>query len=141
MKFSVHTGAKFDDKAPDLARWPFQRPSVLKQIEKLARTTDYQLQEDYQWLCNAVHPSVGGMLSFTAPLLAHEKKTHAFHVVCEDPTRLRLGEKVPELKRTRLPKCEGAPLGAGGAPQPSRMQLLEQPRFQSTFLSGPWMTH
>ena len=112
MKFSVHTGAKFDDKAPDLARWPFQRPSVLKQIEKLARTTDYQLQEDYQWLCNAVHPSVGGMLSFTAPLLAHEKKTHAFHVVCEDPTRLRLGEKVPELKRTRLPKCEGAPLGA-----------------------------
>jgi hypothetical protein len=108
MKFSVHTGAKFDDKAPDLARWPFQRPSVLKQIEKLARTTDYQLQEDYQWLCNAVHPSVGGMLSFTAPLLAHEKKTHAFHVVCEDPTRLRLGEKVPELKRTRLPKCEGA---------------------------------
>lgn len=36
------------------------------------------LHRGYQLLCNTVHPSVGGMPAFAAPMMGHETKTHAF---------------------------------------------------------------
>jgi hypothetical protein len=83
--------AKFDNKAPRPEKMLLstQRPNVLTQIEKLARSTDCPVQEDYQWLCNAVHPSIGGMLAFSAPLMGHDTKTSAFQYVCETPGVLK----------------------------------------------------
>jgi hypothetical protein len=84
-------GSKFDDKIPDLQKvyGKLQRTNVLTQIAKLARITDYPLHRDYQWLCNTVHPSIGGMKAFAAPMMGHETKTHAFQWVCEAPTSFR----------------------------------------------------
>jgi hypothetical protein len=84
-------GSKFDDRVPDLQKTysKLQRTNVLTQIDKLGRVTDYPLLKDYQWLCNAVHPSLGGMLAFAAPIMGHETKTHAFQWVCEAPTSFR----------------------------------------------------
>jgi len=84
-------GAKFDQKVPDLAKTygQLQRSNVLTQIEKLARVTDRAVQRDYQWLCNAVHPSIGGMLAFAAPLMAHQEKTCAFQWVSEVPLTIK----------------------------------------------------
>jgi hypothetical protein len=81
-------GSKFDDRVPDLQKiyGKLQRTNVLTQIGKLARATEYPLHRDYQWLCNAVHPSVGGLLAFAAPMMGHETGTHAFQWVCEAPT-------------------------------------------------------
>jgi hypothetical protein len=39
------------------------------------------VQRDYQLLCNVVHPSVGNMLAFTAPMVAHKTETVAFQYV------------------------------------------------------------
>ena len=61
------------------------RSNVLTQIEKLAHATDYPLQRDYQWLCNVVHPSVGGFLAFALPFMPHPSKTHYFQIVSEGP--------------------------------------------------------
>ena len=75
--------AKFDSKVPDLAK-KFEglpRTNVLGYIEKLQRATSAVLQRDYQWLCNAVHPSIGGMLAFTAPMVVHKTGTSAFQYV------------------------------------------------------------
>jgi hypothetical protein len=84
-------GSKFDDRVPDLQKiyGKLQRTNVLTQIEKLARVTDYPLHRDYQWLCNTVHPSLGGMLAFAAPMMGHETKTHAFQWVSEAPMGFR----------------------------------------------------
>jgi SEC-C motif len=80
-------GSKFDDKAPNLKKTfgIVPRTNVLSQVEKLARATNCPLQEDYQWLCNAVHPSVGGLLAFAAPMQGHDTGSHAFQWVCEIP--------------------------------------------------------
>jgi hypothetical protein len=84
-------GAKFDDRVPDLQETygKLQRTNVLTQIEKLARVTDCPLHKDYQWLCNAVHPSLGSMLAFAAPIMGHDTKTHAFQWVREAPMTFR----------------------------------------------------
>jgi SEC-C motif len=84
-------GSKFDSEVPELQRTygRLTRTNVLTQIKKLARATDHPLQRDYQWLCNAVHPSIGGMLAFAAPMMGHNTKTHAFQWVCEAPTSFR----------------------------------------------------
>ena len=80
-------GSKFNDKVPHLekAYGRVQRTNVLSQIDKLARATDSPLQEDYQWLCNAVHPSIGGMLAFAAPIMGYSTESFAFQWVSERP--------------------------------------------------------
>ncbi len=74
----VLMGGKFDDRAPDLKRtWArVERTNVLGRIEKLARVAPGDLQGDYQWLCNTVHPSLGNYLAFSAPPFIHETQTH-----------------------------------------------------------------
>jgi hypothetical protein len=88
--YKMQWGAKFDNKVPDLnkAYERLPRINVLTQLEKLARATDYPLQRDYQWLCNVVHPSVGGMLAFQAPLMRHETGVCAFQFVCGVPLHI-----------------------------------------------------
>ena len=56
---------KFDNRRSDLPKMSekLARTNVLGLIEKLQRATSGTLQRDYQWLCNAVHPSIGIMLS------------------------------------------------------------------------------
>jgi len=70
----VQYGGKFDAKAPEAAevfgRYP--RTNVLGAIEKLAKRYRGDLQTDYQWLCNTIHPSLGTALVFAAPPLVHE---------------------------------------------------------------------
>ena len=57
----VLLGSKFDEKVPGLKATygRVQRGNVLTSIEKLAKVVGPQFQEDYQWLCNTVHPSLG----------------------------------------------------------------------------------
>jgi len=97
-------GAKFDSKVPDLEKVyrTFPRMNVLTQIEKLARVAADPVQQDYQWLCNAVHPSVGGMLAFAAPMMAHNTKTCAFQWVCAVPTAVGKVEGGHVLKDANL---------------------------------------
>lgn len=63
-------GAKFDDRVPDeKALWGrIERTNVMGQIDKLAKATGTDLQREYQWLCNTVHPSLGNMLGFSTTL-------------------------------------------------------------------------
>jgi hypothetical protein len=77
-------GAKFDKRSPEYEQTygHMKRQNVLTQIEKLARVTDSRLQTDYQLLCNIVHPSIGSMLVFTAPMLLHESHANIFQWVC-----------------------------------------------------------
>jgi hypothetical protein len=86
----IHTmlwASKFDKRAATLATsyGRLQRTNILSYINNLARATNGPIHDDYQWLCNAVHPSIGGMLAFAAPLMGHNTKTHAFQWVCSEP--------------------------------------------------------
>jgi hypothetical protein len=76
-------GAKFDDKVPDLAEAckSLPRTNVIGLIDKLHRATSDAVQRDYQWLCNAVHPSIGSMLAFASPMMAHDTRTCGFQYV------------------------------------------------------------
>lgn len=71
-------GGKFDERAPELKRlWGrVERSNVLGHVEKLAKATVGDLQADYQWLCNTVHPSIGNTFAFSAPPFMHETGTH-----------------------------------------------------------------
>ena len=71
-------GAKFDEKAPALQETygSIKRSNVLTAVDKLTRAFGPTWQEDYQWLCNVVHPSVGNFLSFASPFMGHESGTH-----------------------------------------------------------------
>ncbi len=93
-------GAKFDNKVPDLAKTYelFPRSNILGQIEKLHRATSDSVQRDYQWLCNAVHPSIGSMLTFAAPMMIHETGTHGFQFVAPFSTHIEgNGETAAEI--------------------------------------------
>jgi hypothetical protein len=81
--FQMMWGSKFDDKVPDWTEFSkiLPRTNVLGLIEKLQRATSDTLQQDYQWLCNVVHPSVGSMLAFAAPMVMHDTKSHGFQFV------------------------------------------------------------
>jgi hypothetical protein len=83
-------GGKFDGRVPDLAEsWGgIERVNVLTQVERLGRATTPLVQHDYQWLCNAVHPSVGGTLAFSSPFVLHDTKTHAFNWFAPFPMHL-----------------------------------------------------
>jgi hypothetical protein len=95
-------GAKFDDKVPDLARAYklLPRTNVLGLIEKLQRATDDTVQRDYQWLCNAVHPSIGGMLAFATPMMAHDTGTHAFQFVAPLATHIESSRGIIYSEKT-----------------------------------------
>jgi len=51
--------------------------------ENLRAVAADPVQQDYQWLCNAVHPKAWvGCLLFAAPMMAHNTKTCAYQWVC-----------------------------------------------------------
>jgi len=70
-------GSKFDDRVPRLQReWGVVgRSNVLGDVDKLSKVYPGTLQEDYQWLCNTVHPSLGNMLAFAEPWFEHPSRT------------------------------------------------------------------
>lgn len=86
----LHHGAKFDDRAPqEKATWGrTSRLNILGQIEKLSKAGCPNLQSDYQWLCNTVHPSVGNKLAYTSPPLRHDTGTHDIQYYCGRPTHI-----------------------------------------------------
>lgn len=90
----VAWGAKFDDRAPELKRlWSkVERSNVLGQVEKLATAAGTQLQEDYQWLCNTVHPSIGNTFAFSAPPFIHRTKTHVITWFAGRPIHVQDGQ-------------------------------------------------
>jgi hypothetical protein len=101
LKLQIHKmlwGGKFDSKVPDWekAMKHVQRTHVQTQIDKLAKVTKSPLQRDYQWLCNVVHPSMGGTLAFASPLIGHDSNTHSFQYVHERPLRARTVELAGE---------------------------------------------
>jgi hypothetical protein len=65
------------------------RTNIMTQLKKLLRVSPSNLDADYQWLCNAVHPSIGGMLSFASPMMAHAMKSCAFQWISGAPTHFR----------------------------------------------------
>lgn len=92
----VAFGAKFDDRAPELKRsWgKIGRTNVLGQVEKLAKACGAALQDDYQWLCNTVHPSIGNTFAFSAPPLRHESGTHVVTWFAGRPIHIESGGEV-----------------------------------------------
>lgn len=75
----VQYGGKFNERVPELNRtWGMiERKNVLSQVEKLDRAVPQRrLQENYQILCNTVHPSVGGTLAMSGSGVMHESGTH-----------------------------------------------------------------
>jgi hypothetical protein len=86
----VQFGGKFSDKAPEAAdvfgRQP--RGNVLTAVDKLAKHYPGDLQTDYQWLCNTVHPSLGTAPVFSAPPLSHGTGTHVQRWFAGVPLRL-----------------------------------------------------
>jgi hypothetical protein len=82
-------GAKFDKKVPVLndTYGKIDRTNILTQIEKLACVTKYTLREDYQLLCNTVHPSLGSTLTFSGPFFIHKTETYAFQPLAPFPIR------------------------------------------------------
>jgi hypothetical protein len=84
-------GGKFDSRAPDLEKqWAnLQKTNVLTYIGRLAKSCpNIDLQEQYQWLCNTVHPSCGGTFAMSTPLVAHASNTHAFAWFAPFPTHM-----------------------------------------------------
>jgi hypothetical protein len=91
LLWEIQYGAKFDDRVPDLKRtWGrVQRVNVLSQLDKLAKVTSgCSLTEAYQWLCNTVHPSVGGTLAFSSPGMGHRTDTHHLNWFAPFPTSI-----------------------------------------------------
>lgn len=78
MLYEATLGGKFDDKVPDLQAvyGRVKRANVLGAVGKLTGTYGVTWAEDYQWLCNVVHPSVGNFFTFSSPALRHESGTH-----------------------------------------------------------------
>ena len=69
-------GAKFDNSSEDLRKsFSIPKVNVLTLVQKLAKASNRQVYDDYQWLCNAVHPSIGNLLAFTGPAFMHTTRT------------------------------------------------------------------
>jgi hypothetical protein len=60
----IVAAGKFDDRSPKLKETfgGIERTNIMTLLGKLAKSTDYDLHADYQWLCNIVYSSVGNML-------------------------------------------------------------------------------
>jgi len=54
----------------------FERTNVLGQIDKLSKAYSCSLADDYEWLCNTVHPSIGNAFVFGRLWLHHDTGTH-----------------------------------------------------------------
>ena len=91
----VLLGSKFDEKVPGLKATygRVQRKNVLGSIEKLAKVVGPQFQEDYQWLCNTVHPSLGNYLAFSSPMMRHDTGTHILTSFHGWPLSIERGEE------------------------------------------------
>lgn len=79
LLYEITMGGKFDHRIPGLEELGqrYKRSNVLGQIDKLAKALgSNNLQADYQWLCNTVHPSVGNTYSFSASPAMHKSGTH-----------------------------------------------------------------
>jgi hypothetical protein len=83
----ISWGAKFDDRAPALKKnyARVERTNVLSAVDKLAKASSATLQDDYQWLCNTVHPSIGNTFVFSAPTFVHDTETHMVTWFCGRP--------------------------------------------------------
>jgi len=94
-------GAKFDDRAANLKEtWGrFESTNVLGQVEKFAKVAPADLQADYQWLCNTVHPSLGNFLVFSAPPFLHSTRTHMIQTVAGRSIHIESGDAI-EAERT-----------------------------------------
>ena len=78
--WQIQYGGKFDEKVPDLKKifsGALERKNALSHVARLAKAVDGDLQSDYQWLCNTVHPSIGATLAFSTPLQRHKTRTHS----------------------------------------------------------------
>ena len=94
-------GSKFDGHAPELKRtWGiYERTNVLTQVERLAKLAPIDLQGDYEWLCNTVHPSLGNSLVFATQAVMHASGTHTMQVFSAAPWRM---EPLPGAVRETL---------------------------------------
>ena len=88
-------GGRFDDKAPAWQGTMFgqlSRTNVLSAVDKLARPLGPTWQEDFQLLCNVVHPSVGNFLGFALPIVEHESSSHILLGVSGKSTAIETSE-------------------------------------------------
>ena len=74
----VQFGAKFSEHVPETQAvfGRHHRSNVLSAIQKLAKRHPGSVQDDYEWLCNTAHPSLGTALVFSGPPLVHDSRTH-----------------------------------------------------------------
>lgn len=85
----VHYGAKFDEKAPD-AQEAFgrtKRANALSSVKRFADRTPGDIQTDYQWLCNVVHPSIGAALVYSTYPHVHNSGTHSIRLFSNGPVQ------------------------------------------------------
>jgi hypothetical protein len=69
----VQFGGKFSDRVPETQAVFGKHPrrNVVGAIAKLAKAYPGDVQDDYEWLCNTAHPSLGTALVFSGPPLLH----------------------------------------------------------------------
>lgn len=85
----LQLGGKFDDDLADAAVFGrHNRTNVAGPLKKLAKRYPGDLRNDYAWLCNTVHPSLGNTLAFAAPPLVHRSRTHMMRWLAASPIRL-----------------------------------------------------
>lgn len=98
----IQLGAKFTDKAPDTKAvfGKVSRTNVLTHIGKLTAVVPSDLQTDYEWLCNTVHPSLGNAFAFSAPPFVHDTGTHALRFYAAEPIMTRSADGTESAERT-----------------------------------------
>jgi hypothetical protein len=112
-------GAKFTDSAPEAkATWSDrrQRVNVLTQLRHYAkRVAGGAVLEDYEWLCNAVHPSIGTTFVYSTDPFVHDTRTHADRLWSEQPTMVvgRSGASEPGHIETTVARSATTALTAG----------------------------
>ena len=106
----VSWGAKFDNRVPELKEvWGhYERSNVLGQLDKLAKVAGSQIQEDYQWLCNTVHPSLGNTFAFCAPPQMHSTGTHVITWFCGRPIHITGGGETVAERTVQRATARGA---------------------------------
>jgi hypothetical protein len=95
--WEIQYGGRFDGKVPNLKKLfsgLLERKNALSHVDKLAKVVDGDLQSDYQWLCNTVHPSIGATLAFSTPLQPHKTRTHSVAWFSSSPVEVRLQDAV-----------------------------------------------
>jgi hypothetical protein len=98
----VMFGAKFTRSQELKATFGrFERTNVLGQIDKLAKRRAATLTEDYEWLCNTVHPSIGNAFVFGSLWLRHTTGTIA--EVWFAPKSLRLDDPNGDAQQMERP--------------------------------------